>query len=331
MSRMGNMVVKTSGDVEPFDPNIISKECVMAGIDIYTAADIVAKIKNQIPDEISTEKLHGMVLDTLDEKDPQAAGMFRSFHSMQVRTSRNTIEAFDRRKIVSSLQLETSLPKELSENVAKETEDELRKLKLEFVSGPLVREITNGKLLEHGYEGARTDYTRLGMPVYDVTQLVESGSKENANLQHNPETIHKLMADQVFKEYALLKVLPLELADAHMLGEIHIHDLDYFATRPYCAQHDLRWFFKNGLKVDGTGDNTSVAGPAKNAEVAILHSAKALAAAQTNFAGGQGLDFFNVWLAPYMQGLKYSQIKQMAQMYVYEMSQMYVARGGQTV
>ena len=331
VSRMGNMVVKMSGDAMPFDPNVITTECVMAGIDFYTAANVAEKVKNQIHGEISTETLHTMVLDTLYEKDPQAADMYKRFHSMHVRTSRNTIEDFDRRKIVSSLLLETGLPRELSENVAKETEDELRKLKLEFVSGPLIREITNVKLLEHKYEDARANYTRLGIPVYDATQLVESGSKENANLQHNPETIHKLMADQVFKEYALLKVLPLELADAHMLGDIHIHDLDYFATRPYCAQHDLRWFFKNGLKVDGTGDNTSVAGPAKNAEVAILHAAKALAAAQTNFAGGQGLDFFNVWLAPYMQGLKYPQIKQMAQMYIYEMSQMYVARGGQTV
>ncbi len=331
ISRAGNMVVKTSGDVEPFDPNIITTECVEAGIEFWTSAEVAMEVSKQVYDGISTKDLQMNVLKILYKKNPEAAERYKRFHSMHVRTSSNTIESFDRKKIVTSLILETGLPKELSENVAKETESELRRLKLEFVSAPLIREITNVKLLEHNYEKARADYTRLGIPVYDATQLVESGSKENANLQHNPETIHKLMADQVFKEYALLKVLPLHLADAHMWGEIHIHDLDYFATRPYCAQHDLRWFFKNGLKVDGTGDNTSVAGPAKNAEVAILHAAKALAAAQTNFAGGQGLDFFNVWLAPYMRGLKYPQIKQMAQMYIYEMSQMYVARGGQTV
>lgn len=330
-SRIGNMVVKTSGDVEPFDPNVITKEFVEAGIDFWTAGEVAMNVRDSIYDGISTKDLHTTVLEILYKKNPEAAERYKRFHSMNVRTSRNTIEAFDRKKISSSLQLETSLPKELSENVAKETEDELRRLNLDFVSGPLIREITNVKLLEHNYEQARADYTRLGMPVYDATMLVESGSRENANLHHNPETIHKLMADSVFKEYALLKVLPIHLADSHMMGEIHIHDLDYFVTRPYCFQHDLRWFFKNGLKVDGTGDNTSVAGPAKNAEVAILHAAKALAAAQTNFGGGQGLDFFNVWLAPYMQGLDYTRIKQMAQMYIYEMSQMYVARGGQTV
>ena len=252
-------------------------------------------------------------------------------HDILVRTSRNTLEPFDRNRIVESLVMEVGVGRQIAEEIAVEVENGIKALNLEFVSAPLIREIVNVKLLERGLEVERANYTRLGLPVYDATQLIEKGSRENANLQHNPETIHKLVADRVMKEYALLKLLPLKLADSHMRGEIHIHDLEYFATRPYCFQHDLRWFLKNGLKVDGTGENTAVAGPAKNAEVAVLHAAKALAAAQTNFAGGQGLDFFNVWLAPYMAGKSYKEIKQLAQMFIYEMSQMYVARGGQTV
>ncbi len=252
---------------------------------------------------------------------------------LTVRTSRNMLESFDRSRIVQSLIKETGIPKEIAEEIALEVEETIKKLKLKFISAPLIREIVNVKLLERKLEDARRDYTRLGLPVYDATQIIEKGVRENANLQHNPETIHKLVADWVMKEYALLKALPLHLADAHMRGEIHIHDLEYFVTRPYCFQHDLRWFLKNGLKVDGTGENTAIAGPAKNAEVAILHAAKALAAAQTNFAGGQGLDFFNVWLAPYMAGKTYKEIKQLAQMFIYEMSvdpetQLIVKRNG---
>ena len=36
-------------------------------------------------------------------------------------------------------------------------------------------------------------------------------------------------------------------------------------------------------------------------------------------------------MAPTVQGLDYKKLKQLAQMFIYEMSQMYVARGGQTV
>lgn len=267
----------------------------------------------------------------MDETSTEFAHADHNKEYLMVRTSRNTIEKFDREKIVKSLIKETGLDRKTAEEIALDVEETIRRSKIKFISAPLIREIVNVKLLERGLEKERANYTRLGLPVYDVTQIIEKGVRENANLQHNPETIHKLVADWVMKEYALLKVLPLHLADAHMRGEIHIHDLEYFATRPYCFQHDLRWFLKNGLRVDGTGENTAVAGPAKHPEVAILHAAKALAAAQTNFAGGQGLDFFNVWLAPYMQGLSYERIKQLAQMFIYEMSQMYVARGGQTV
>ncbi|MDD4136522.1 MAG: anaerobic ribonucleoside-triphosphate reductase, partial [Methanoregula sp.] len=153
---------------------------------------------------------------------------------------------------------------------------------------------------------------------------------DNANLQENAETSHKKKADKISKEQYLLQ-LPPALADHHLSGEMHIHDLEYFGTRPFCQDWDLRYFFYYGLMPDGNGTKASVAGPAKRAEVAILHAVKALGSAQTNFAGGQGYYNFLTFLAPFMEGLDYGEIKQMIQMFVYEMTQMMVARGGQLV
>ncbi len=240
-------------------------------------------------------------------------------------------EDFNPNRIKNSLMKETRLSGEVAEKIALDISNRINTLDLEFLSGPLIREFVCVALLENNFESERAKYTRLGLPLFDVDRLVRAGDKENANLQHNPETIHKLAADTIFDQYALLNCLPPHLADAHIAGTIHIHDLEYFATRPFCQEHDLRFFLKNGLVVDGQGVHTAVAGPAKHPEVAILHAAKALAAAQTNWAGGQGYDFFNVWLAPFVRGLSYERMKQLAQMYIYEMSQMYVARGGQTV
>jgi len=248
-----------------------------------------------------------------------------------VRTSKIEFEAFDKEKIKESLKREVNLSSEDAESIAGKVADKVNRIGLSFLSSPLIRELVCVTLLEENLERERARYTRLGLPVYDVTTMVANGDKENANLQHNPETIHKLAADAVFSQYALLSTLPPHLADAHMSGQIHIHELEYFVTRPFCQEHDLRFFLQTGLIVDGQGVHTSVAGPAKHPEVAILHAAKALAAAQTNWAGGQGYDFFNVWLAPYIRGLSYEKVKQLAQMFIYEMSQMYVARGGQTV
>ncbi len=247
-----------------------------------------------------------------------------------VRTSKTLLEHFDRTKIADSLVKEAELERSKAEQISLEVEEELSGMKLEYITAPLIREIANVKLLEHGMERERAKYTRLGMPVFDVTNLIGFGSKENANLQYNPESVHKLMADQISKEYALIRLLPRPLADAHMAGEIHIHDLDYF-IRPFCFSHDIRFFLKNGFKADGVGNHTAVAGPAKRPEVAFLHASKVLASAQTNCAGGQGFSYFNTFLAPYIQGMEYKKVKQLAQMFIYELSQMYVARGGQVV
>lgn len=240
-------------------------------------------------------------------------------------------EDFNPQRIRNSLTRETGLSDKDANKIALDIADRINTLDLEFLSGPLIREFVCVALLENNFERARARYTRLGLPLFDVDRLIRAGDKENANLQHNPETIHKLAADTIFDQYTLLNCLPPHLADAHIAGAIHIHDLEYFATRPFCQEHDMRFFLRKGLIVDGQGVHTAVAGPAKHPEVAILHAAKALAAAQTNWAGGQGYDFFNVWLAPFVKGMSYERMKQLAQMFVYEMSQMYVARGGQTV
>jgi len=98
-----------------------------------------------------------------------------------------------------------------------------------------------------------------------------------------------------------------------------------------CQDWDLRYFFYYGLMPDGNGTKASVAGPAKRAEVAVLHAVKALGSAQTNFAGGQGYYNFLTFIAPFFEGMAYDEIRQLMQMFVYEMTQMMVARGGQVV
>jgi len=327
---MAILIKKNNNTFEEFDPEKIVKSCINAGVSTLSASSIAIDISNKVYDGIKSNELRNLVYENLKKVDKEAAERYYQ-NNLLVRTSQSMFEPFDCNKIINSLIKETGINQKTAEKIAKKVRKELNKLRLEFVTAPLIREFVCAELLRAGMEEARAKYTRLGMPVYDVTELIQHGLKENANLQYNPETIHKLMADQISREYALINILPLHLADAHMNGEIHIHDLDYFATRPFCFSHDIRFFLKNGFKADGTGNHTSIAGPAKKAEVAFLHAAKVLAASQTNCSGGQGFSYFNVFLAPYIRGLEYKRVKQLAQMFIYEMSQMYVARGGQVV
>jgi ribonucleoside-triphosphate reductase len=260
-----------------------------------------------------------------------------------VRTTDGHIIEWDRNRIVRQIVEETKLVEtfygyeganeETAQEIALNVENRIKNLGLKSLSGPLIREIVNITLLEKGMIQYRNVCTRVGTPVYDAHQIdVGRGfeAHDNANLQENAETSHKKKADKISKEQYLLQ-LPPDLADHHLSGEMHIHDLEYFGTRPFCQDWDLRYFFYYGLMPDGNGTKASVAGPAKRAEVAILHAVKALGSAQTNFAGGQGYYNFLTFLAPYMEGMPYDEIKQMVQMFVYEMTQMMVARGGQLV
>jgi len=260
-----------------------------------------------------------------------------------VRTTDGHIVDYDRNRIVRQIVEETRLvetfygfvgaSEEQAQEIAREVEQRIQGMGLKSLSGPLIREIVNMVLLEKGLVQYRNVCTRVGTPVFDA-HLIDVGrgfeAHDNANLQENAETSHKKKADKISKEQYLLQ-LPPDLADHHLSGEMHIHDLEYFGTRPFCQDWDLRYFFYYGLMPDGNGTKASVAGPAKRAEVAILHAVKALGSAQTNFAGGQGYYNFLTFLAPFIEGMTYDEIKQLMQMFVYEMTQMMVARGGQLV
>jgi len=267
-----------------------------------------------------------------------------------VRTTDGYLVPWDKTRIIEQLQRETQLAKIMfgmeplsglkAEKIANEVDRRIRLIKPKFVSGPMVREVANNVLLEWSEQENmpelqiyRNILTRVGVPVPDAYEI-DTGSgyeaKENANLQPNPETVHKKKADRLSKEQYLLLMDPT-LATAHHQGDIHIHTLEYFGSRPFCQDWDLRYFLYYGLVPDGTGFRSSVAGPAKQPEVAILHSVKVLAAGQTNFSGGQGFMNYTMFLAPFMRGMEYSKVKQLAQMMFYELTQTYVTRGGQLV
>jgi anaerobic ribonucleoside-triphosphate reductase len=250
-----------------------------------------------------------------------------------VQTSDGHLTPFDHNKIADSLRKETSLS---DEDVKKATRSVYRKCMQtdDTLTGPLIRGFILDYILRHGLTNTYNEYKRVGLPMAEVKKIwsVQGDSvHENANIDaSNPEGIHKHVADALSKE-AALTLLPSHLSDLHNSGAFHIHDLEYFFTRQFCFDSDLRFIFRYGLLPDGTGANMPVAAPAKNAEVAVLHAAKALGCMQCMCAGGQGFQNFLTFLAPYFEGLEYQEIKQLMQMFIYEMSQMMVARGAQAV
>ena len=323
-------VVKNNGIFEKFSHEKILKSCFMAGAPLWAAEKIASQVASAAYDGVTTKEIKMWVYDSLKRVDPEMADKYLKSNQLRVRTARDTIESFDKSKIEKTLIVETGASPELADKISTEVWKEVKKLDVEYLTAPMLREMVNTKLVENGLETLRRKYTRLGIPVYNITNLIKNGSRDNANMIHNPETVHKYVADEALKQYALLHMLPNELADAHLGGDLHIHDLEFFAGRPInCLQHDLRFFIRNGLKVDGTGDHTSVAGPPNHIETLMNHSGEIMLAAQQNMSGGQSMSLWNVFVAPFAHGLPYQKIKQAVQMFIYNLNMAYAARGSQ--
>lgn len=244
-----------------------------------------------------------------------------------VRTSDEDFKKWDRVKIYDALMRETTISEDAASIVAREVEKMVSELEIEFVTAPLIRELTNAKLVEYGLSKIRKQHTRLGVPLYDARQIIMSPNKENANVPHGPEATNLTLAENIKKEFALLEVFSQDLADAHMRGDIHLHDLG-MVDRPYCSGQSIEYVKKFGLNLPNA---LSIAKPAKHPEVLIEQIIKFSAALQGHFAGAIGWDAFNLFLAPYLVGVDDKRMKQLAQILVYEFAQQAVARGGQSI
>ena len=244
-----------------------------------------------------------------------------------VRSSQDDMLGWDRQRIVDALLRETFVDRDTAEKISKDIELTIQAGKVKTITGPLIREMVNAKLLEMGLEEARRMHTRLGVPLYDVDQLLVQHNKENANVPHGPEATNLTLAEGIKKEYALLHVFTPDVADAHLSGDLHLHDLG-FIDRPYCSGQSLEYIKKFGLNLPHA---LSMAKPAKHAEVLLAHMVKFAASLQSHFAGAIGWDAINLFYAPYLEELSDAGVKQLAQMMIYEFSQQAVARGGQAI
>jgi ribonucleoside-triphosphate reductase len=246
-----------------------------------------------------------------------------------VQTSQETCEVFRKRKIVDSLEKETSVREAEAMKIARSVERQVKKIKGETITTSQIREMVNEKLIERGKVDEARQHQRVGIPSAEIKSLIRGHNTDNANLQRNPETFHKFVADAALKQYAL-SCLPNELAKAHDRGDIHIHDLEYFPARPInCLQHDLRWFIKDGFKPDGSGEHTSVAGPPKRITTLVNHMGEILLAGQQNCSGGQGMSLWNVFVAPFINKNSPEIITEAMQMLVFNLNMAYSNRGGQ--
>ena len=241
-------------------------------------------------------------------------------------TSEN-IFPWNRQKIIQALVKEAELPLNVSTKIAKTVEKKIVDLNLSEISTSLIRELVDNELFTRGYEHKWRKQKIIGMPTFDLKQLFLSKSKENSNIgTNNPEAINLTIAENTIKQYMLQEVFSKEVADAHLKGWIHIHDLGY--PRIYCSGHSLEFLKKYGLELENLDTSSA---PARHTRTLTGHLNTFLASMQAYYAGALGIGYLNIMYAPFLVNLSFKEIKQEAQYLIFSGSQNAFSRGGQSL
>ncbi len=242
-------------------------------------------------------------------------------------TTYESIFPWDRQKIIQALVKEAELPLDISMSIAKAVEEKIFDLDLKEISTSLIRELVDNELFTRGYEQKWRKQKIIGIPTYDLKQLFLSKSKENSNIgTNNPEAINLTIAENTIKQYMLQEVFSREVANAHLKGWIHIHDLGY--PRIYCSGHSLEYLKKYGLELDNLDTSSS---PARHTRTLTGHLNTFLASMQAYYAGALGIGYLNIMYAPFLVNSSFKEIKQEAQYLIFSGSQNAFSRGGQSL
>lgn len=242
--------------------------------------------------------------------------------------SKDELLPWSRVRITQALVKEAALDEKTAGEIASAVEKRVFASGISRISTSLIRELVDNELFDRGFSSRLHRHTVIGMPRYDLEMLLFSKSKENSNITaNNPEAINLAIAENTLKQYALQAVFTQHVAQAHLEGKIHLHDLGY-PTRVYCSSHSLEYLKKYGLSLENLDTKSA---PAKHARTLTGHLNTFLASMQAYYAGALGVGYINVFYAPYLEDMSEKEMRQEAQHLIFSGSQSAFSRGGQTL
>lgn len=154
--------------------------------------------------------------------------------------------------------------------------------------------------------------------VQDYLVQVDWRTQENSNTTYSYPGLVLHVAGSVMAHYTLNQIYPDEVKEAHVRGDIHIHDLSYGITA-YCAGWSLEELIREGF--GGVKDKIA-AGPARHLSALTGQMVNFLGTMQMEFAGAQAFNSVDTYLAPFVRydQLDYRATKQLIQQMVFAMN-----------
>lgn len=140
---------------------------------------------------------------------------------------------------------------------------------------------------------------------------------ENSNMAYSIQGLNNYIASEISKQYWLNKIYTADIRNAHLNGDIHIHDLNIISV--YCVGWDLKDLLTEGF----TGVRGKIeSAPAKHFRTALGQIVNFMYTMQGEAAGAQAFSNFDTLLAPFISydNLDYTQVKQAVQEFVFNMN-----------
>lgn len=153
--------------------------------------------------------------------------------------------------------------------------------------------------------------------VDDYLKKLDWQVKENSNMTYSIQGLNNYLASNLSKSYWLNKIYSKKVKEAHINGDIHIHDLNIVAG--YCVGWDLKDLLNGGFR--GVEGKVQSKAP-KHFRTALMQMANFLYTMQGEAAGAQAFSNFDTLLAPYIKydGISYNEVKQAMQEFIFNLN-----------
>lgn len=233
-----------------------------------------------------------------------------------------TVIDFDAKRIVHAISMafkqnSRTIPEELISKIAHQIENlENKIMSVEEIQDLVVKKLmaSSEKDIAMAYQSYRTLKTEIRnkeKSIYkQIGELVDASNEsllvENANKDAKTISVQRdLLAGISSRDYYLNKIVPRHIKEAHIKGEIHLHDLDYLLFRETnCELVDIERMLKGGCNIG----NAKMLEP-NSVDVAVGHIIQIIASVSSNTYGGCSIPYLDRALVPYIQKSFYKYFK----------------------
>lgn len=175
------------------------------------------------------------------------------------------------------------------------------------------------------YRASRTRVREAKSELMDaVEEILVETNRENANISNSPSAKMLQIASAASKRYYLSRLIPQDQAQAHINGDIHIHDLDFYGKTLTCVQIPLGKLLREGFN-NGHG----YIRPPKRPSSATALAAIILQSSQNDMHGGQAFSFFDTDIAEFVKDADDNEIYQAMEAFIYNLNSMHSRAGAQ--